>query len=143
MVGVDPEHHAHWWHGGVCCAYTQHPHHSLPTRATTCVGFSGLALYKALPSRGFCAGGQAVSGHLELALPAGRESWCWPKECTPCSTFWTETIPECGPTEYMGKVTLSSSKRNELTGCRSARRQQPHLSGELEGAASGVALAFA
>ncbi|XP_040143533.1 protein JTB isoform X2 [Ictidomys tridecemlineatus] len=36
------------------------------------------------------------------------------EECTPCSSFQAKTIPECGSTGYVEKITCSSSKRNEF-----------------------------
>ncbi|KAG3281642.1 protein JTB isoform X1 [Ictidomys tridecemlineatus] len=64
------------------------------------------------------------------------------EECTPCSSFQAKTIPECGSTGYVEKITCSSSKRNEFKSCRSALMEQ-HLFWKFEGAVVGVALVFA
>ncbi|KAM6168652.1 protein JTB [Erethizon dorsatum] len=64
------------------------------------------------------------------------------EECAPCSTFQAKTIPECGSTGYIEKITCSASKRNEFKSCRSALMEQ-HLFWKFEGAVVGVALIFA
>ncbi|KAM4856337.1 protein JTB-like [Urocitellus parryii] len=64
------------------------------------------------------------------------------EECTPCSSFQAKTIPECGSTGYVEKITCSSSKRNEFKSCSSALMEQ-HLFWKFEGAVVGVALVFA
>ncbi|XP_003475608.1 protein JTB [Cavia porcellus] len=64
------------------------------------------------------------------------------EECAPCSTFQAKTIPECGSTGYIEKITCSASKKNEFKSCRSALMEQ-HLFWKFEGAVIVVALIFA
>ncbi|XP_004629883.2 protein JTB [Octodon degus] len=64
------------------------------------------------------------------------------EECAPCSTFQAKTIPKCGSTGYIEKITCSTSKRNEFKSCRSALMEQ-RLFWKFEGTVVGVALIFA
>ncbi|KAK7800851.1 hypothetical protein U0070_011161 [Myodes glareolus] len=53
-----------------------------------------------------------------------------------------KTMPECGSTGYVEKITCHSSKRNEFKSCRSALMEQ-RLFWKFEGTMVGVALVFA
>ncbi|XP_058520142.1 protein JTB-like [Ochotona princeps] len=95
----------------------------------------------------FCQAEASVSED-KLSVSASNLP-CWlveefvvAEECSACSTFQTKTIPECGSTGHVEKITCSPSARNEFKSCSSAVMEQ-RLFWKFEGAVLGVALVFA
>ncbi|XP_015154093.2 LOW QUALITY PROTEIN: protein JTB isoform X2 [Gallus gallus] len=66
----------------------------------------------------------AASEERRSASPATpcwrREEFVVARECGRCSGFEVKSIPECGPTGFVEKISCAASKRDEYKSCRSA-----------------------
>uniref|UniRef100_A0A8C2TR37 Protein JTB n=1 Tax=Coturnix japonica TaxID=93934 RepID=A0A8C2TR37_COTJA len=49
-----------------------------------------------------------------------REEFVVARECGRCSSFELKSVPECGPTGFVEKISCAASKRDEYKSCRSA-----------------------
>ncbi|XP_015740010.1 protein JTB isoform X1 [Coturnix japonica] len=66
----------------------------------------------------------AASEERRSASPATpcwrREEFVVARECGRCSSFELKSVPECGPTGFVEKISCAASKRDEYKSCRSA-----------------------
>uniref|UniRef100_A0A8C3GFJ1 Protein JTB n=1 Tax=Cairina moschata TaxID=8855 RepID=A0A8C3GFJ1_CAIMO len=90
-----------------------------------------------------------LSAHPVPAASSTPSTPCWQledfvvaQECGRCSSFQAKTVPECGPTGFVERISCAASKRDEFKSCRSAVLEA-HVFWRFVGTMMCVAAVFA
>uniref|UniRef100_A0A8B9DR67 Protein JTB n=1 Tax=Anser cygnoides TaxID=8845 RepID=A0A8B9DR67_ANSCY len=93
--------------------------------------------------------GAALSTRAAPAASPTQATPCWrvedfvvAQECGRCSSFQAKTVPECGPTGFVERISCAASKRDEFKSCRSAV-MEAHVFWRFVGTMMCVAAVFA
>uniref|UniRef100_A0A8B9CLE9 Protein JTB n=1 Tax=Anser brachyrhynchus TaxID=132585 RepID=A0A8B9CLE9_9AVES len=112
----------------------RHPH---PQTGLGAGGAGAWALGAALSTRA------APAASPTQATPCWRvEDFVVAQECGRCSSFQAKTVPECGPTGFVERISCAASKRDEFKSCRSAV-MEAHVFWRFVGTMMCVAAVFA
>ncbi|XP_068518766.1 protein JTB [Anas acuta] len=112
----------------------------------------GWALLAALGALGLglrAAAAAVAVGEERRSASSTPSTPCWQledfvvaQECGRCSSFQAKTVPECGPTGFVERISCAASKRDEFKSCRSAVLEA-HVFWRFVGTMMCVAAVFA